>query len=124
MRIGNDTLITESVDMSLPWESPWIWLGHVGAFSISLGFEGNPNGVLSLQCSNDKGRDDAAAQTNREINIENFSTVSNSEQPITDGGDHTWNYHAVPGFRWVRVKWLPTSGTGTITHARFNEKGF
>lgn len=117
MRIANDTIISAPESLAISWTSDPIWLGHVADYSIQLIFTGTPQGVFRLQCSNDK-------ETNVETaaGVANWTHVAGSTQSIDEAGDHTWSVSDA-GYRWVRVQWIPMTGTGTLTAARFNSKG-
>ena len=56
MRIANNTLIDTPVDLSAPWESGAIYLGHIAMYSVQLVFTGTTiDGDFKLQGSNDEG---------------------------------------------------------------------
>lgn len=77
-------------------------LGDINNFSISVDFTGsNLAGTLTLECSNE------SATTG-------FTTVASSTQNVTSSADHMWSVSGA-GYRWVRVFWDYTSGTGNIT---------
>lgn len=77
-------------------------LGDIQSFSISVDITGsNVAGTLTLECSND------SATTG-------FTTVASSSQAVTNSADHMWSVLGA-GYRWVRVFWDYTSGTGNIT---------
>ncbi len=106
--------------MSSPWTSDAFWCGHIANFSVSLVFEGAPEGMFKLQCSNDKGNEKNPPPYS--ANIENWTTIDGSSQLIDEAGDHTWSVAEV-SWRWTRVQWIPSSGTGSIVDVRFNSKG-
>lgn len=121
MRIGNDTIIDSAQDLASPWVSDPFWLGHVQAYSISLLFIGSPEGLFRLECSNDRGADQNGSPQTWD-GVTNWTVVDGSGQLIDEAGDHTWSVADV-SYRWVRVRWLPSSGTGSLTAARINTKG-
>lgn len=123
MRVGSDTLIDASVNLATPWTSEAVWLGHVTGFSIQLVFSGAPEGSWRLQASNDAGQSNAPTEALQSTNITNWTLIEDSSQLVAESGDHTWNVQS-PGYRWVRVQWLPTAGSGSLTSARFSTKGF
>lgn len=76
-------------------------LGDLQSFSIEVEFSGaDLVGTLTMQCRNTT----AAA----------WKTVASSSQSVTASADHIWNVTGA-GYRWVRVFWDYTSGTGNIT---------
>lgn len=77
-------------------------LGDIQTFSISVDFTGsNLVGTLTLESSNESA-------------TSGFTTVANSSQSVTSSADHMWSVTGA-GYRWVRVFWDYTSGTGNIT---------
>lgn len=56
-------------------------------------------GSLTLECSN---------------NGVDFITVKDSTQAITAGAGHIWDVDGA-NYRWVRMTWAPSDGTGTMT---------
>jgi hypothetical protein len=120
MRIGNDTLMadgTTTVDIGSSWTSEAIAIEHVMVFSIQLLFTGTPAGQFYLECSSEPFDKAKAAQI-----PSTWTTLLGSQQSISEAGDHTWNVEDT-GYAWVRVKWAPTGGSGTLTKARINTKG-
>lgn len=117
MRVSNDTLLSEPVDLSADWNSPPIWLGHIAGYSIQLVFSGTPSGAFRLQVSNDKETSVESA-----AGVTNWTTMTGSTQLITEAGDHTWSI-ADSSYRWARVQWLAGVGTGSLDGAQFNAKG-
>ncbi len=76
-------------------------LGDLSTFSIAVDFSGGAGdlvGTLYLECSND-GTD--------------FVVVANSSQAITVSASHMWSV-TWAGYRYIRVYWDYTSGTGAI----------
>lgn len=123
MRIGNDDFIAAGTqtDMTISFESIPIWLGHICNYSIQLFFSGSPNGALRLQCSLDEGSPSSAPTTNY-AQVTHWSDILGSSQLITTSGDHVWEVTNT-GNCWVRFVWSASSGSGTLTSARFNIKG-
>jgi hypothetical protein len=121
MRIGNDSL-NIGTNLAVNQTSDPIYLGHIANYSIQLVFTGTPGGNFKLQCSNDMGNPSASKESDRDFQIENWTDVADSAQTISAAGNHTWDVQNA-GYRWVRVVWTQTSGSGTLTSARFNVKG-
>lgn len=120
MRLSNDSLISAPVDLSTPWTSDPIWCGTLYAMSVSLAFNGIPEGTFRLECSNDKGQEGAGVSY--ASGVTNWTAIEGSSQLIDEAGDHTWAVSDV-SWRWLRVRWIPSAGTSTLTSARFNAKG-
>lgn len=124
MRIGQDTIIPNGPqDLSNSWTSDPILLEHVSNYSIQLVFSGTLTGTWSLQSSTDEGHTSQATEATRAQGVENWTTIFGSEQAIVEAGDHTWNVQQA-GYKWVRIAWEPSSGTGSLDSARFYTKGF
>jgi hypothetical protein len=121
MRIGNDSL-NIGTNLAVNQTSDPVYLGHIANYSIQLVFTGTPGGNFKLQCSNDMGNPSASKESDRDFQIENWTDVADSAQTISAAGNHTWDVQNA-GYRWVRVVWTQTSGSGTLTSARFNVKG-
>lgn len=96
------TLI-QSTSAAVDQQSPGYDLGDIVSGSIEVDFTGSDVvGTLTLECRN--------TETSA------WKTVLNSSQPITASGDHIWSFsNQSAGYRFVRVNWDWTSGTGLIS---------
>lgn len=122
MRIHNQSLTLDSTNMaSATITSRGVWLGHIADFSIQLVFTGAPVGTFKLQASNDVGTEDKGGAGWSDTGVTHWTDLDSS-QAISAAGDLMYNYRGA-GFRWVRVVYTKTSGTGTITVAKANCKG-
>lgn len=130
MRIAQDTLALNGeevreipVDLSAGFNLDPIWLGHAMDFSIQLVFTGTPAGTFKLQASADKGTS-TKGEGFYDLNstLGNWTDIDCSDQILTEAGDHMWTGQDL-GFRWVRVVWTPTGGSGSLTSAQFSTKG-
>lgn len=76
-------------------------LGDLTAYSVHVVFAGAGNlvGTLTLEASND------------DIN---YVEIAGTEQAVSNSEQHLWNA-ADAGYRRVRVRWVYTSGSGTIS---------
>lgn len=122
MRIANDELNLSGTAMAVGITSDPIWLGHIANYSLQIFFTGAPVGSFKLQLSDDLGYPNAAEEPNRDYGISHWTDITPSNQAILAAGDHGYNVTNA-GYRWVRLVWTPTSGSGTITSARMNVKG-
>ncbi len=90
-----------------------------GLMDIQVYWTGAPVGTLYVQTSNDIG------QTNPDGSVSgltHWTLYSGSETPAGGAaGDFSWKIWAA-GFKWARVSYSFTSGSGTI-NGRVNEKG-
>ena len=76
-------------------------LGDLQTYSIQVDFSGaDVAGTLTLESSY--------------FAEGPWTTVLNSSQSVTASADHTWSVLGA-GYRFVRVHWVYTSGTGNIT---------
>lgn len=125
MRAGNDTLIAADVDVTGGWTSQAICTEHVLNYSIQITVAGGaaPTGTFKLQFSNDLGSPNSASEAEREVAVTHWTDITSATSAITTNGDVQFN-RSNDGFRWVRVVFTFTSGTGNITYARFQTKGY
>lgn len=80
-------------------------LGDLDVYACQVIFSGggaNLAGTLTLEASAD------------ESPATNFVTVTGSSQSVTSSTNHTWNVQGA-GYRYVRVRWSYTSGTGNAS---------
>jgi hypothetical protein len=111
MQVANDTLIPNGpVSLTTSWASEALLLDKIYMASISLVFSGTPSGGFTVQCSNDKS------------NPINWTTIDGSLQNITAAGDHTYNIEDM-GFKYIRVVYTYSGGSGTLESARYTGKG-
>lgn len=122
MRVANEDLITEAVDLSANAELRPIWLGHIAQYAIQLVFTGAPQGNFKLQASNDKGDVNAASRANQDVGIVNWTDVAGSPATVSAAGNIMWNAENV-GYNWVRVVWTQTGGSGSLDSAKIYVKG-
>lgn len=120
MRIANDD-VKMPTNLAVSQVSEPVWLGHIPYFSIQLVFTGPIVGEFKLQASNDYGRNERANISDTDV-LANWTDIKDSAQSISAAGSHLWSV-ADAGYKWVRVVWTVTSGSGTLTSARFNGKG-
>lgn len=86
-------------------------LDSIVSYSIRAEFTGTPLGILQLQVSDD------VPTTG---NPTGWTIVTDSIQQINSDGSYAINVE-IPAFSWVRLQYVRTSGTGTLT-ARLNAK--
>ena len=89
--------------------------------SISAVFTGSPVGTLTIEISNDIVNAPIAGGANLASAVVNWSTYTGSSQAISAAGDFTYIL-ADTNYRWLRLKYTKTSGSGTI-NAYFSGKG-
>lgn len=122
MRIYNEQLVANALDLDADWESKPVWLGHIVFASIQLKFSGVPEGTFKLQISNDVGQENNGepAQYNK---VETWTDFDGSEQVVDEAGTHVWYIENLP-VRWLRVVFSYTGGIGTLDSAKANVKGY
>jgi len=92
--------IVSAQDASTAITSAPVDLGEQTEYSVQVSFSsGTLNGTLTLEASND-------ATT--------FATVTGSSQAVASGAQHVYNVGSA-GYRFFRLVWANTSGTGTAT---------
>jgi hypothetical protein len=114
--------IISSGDMSQATvTSNGIDMNQIFGGSISAVFTGSPVGTLTLEISNDIVAVSPAGGSNLASAVVNWSTYTGSSYSISAAGDYTYILPDTP-YRWLRLKYTKTSGTGTI-NAYFSGKG-
>jgi hypothetical protein len=122
MRIGNGRLTLSSTSMAGSITSEPLWLGHIANYNLQMVFTGAPVGSFKLQISNDEGCIVGPTEQTRDFKVTNWTDMANSATAISAAGNFSYEVQNA-GHLWVRLVYTPTSGTGTITSARFNVKG-
>lgn len=89
------------------------------SYAIGAVFSGTMAGTFVLQVSSDivlmaPGSDPAA-------NVINWYDYTDSAVSISEGGNYLWNVNPA-GYRWVRLKYTKSSGTGSLS-VYFDGKG-
>jgi hypothetical protein len=121
MRIGENGQLTSPQDMGSSFNLSPILLDHVANFSIQLAFSGSPNGRFKLQASNDSGRNKFTQE--KDLNsIVNWSDITGTSSSINGSGTLMWSLADI-GYKWVRVVYTRTSGTGSLNSCNFFTKG-
>lgn len=95
-------------------------LNQVPLYSIQAVWTGSPVGSLKLQLSNDIINSNPP-QAYNPIQIVNWTDYSGSLTVVNGAGNFVWNCLDV-GYRWVRLVYVFSSGTGTL-NATFCGKG-
>lgn len=116
----DQTVLISAGDMSGNLTSNGIDLQQLGMGAIQAVWTGAPTGTLILQVSCDIVL--ASLGTNPSANVTHWSDYTSTSQALTgSAGDFTWNFYP-SGYRWIRLKYTFTSGSGALT-ATFNGKG-
>lgn len=104
-------------NMSGDLSSIGIDMNQVPMASIQAVYTGSPVGLLKVQISNDIVQV-AASPTNPvgsdpAANVVNWTDYTGSNEPVNGADNFVWNLLMVP-YRWVRIKYIRTSGTGLL----------
>lgn len=118
----NNCYILQAADMTGTCLSQGIDLTNYFIGAIQAVWTGSPVGNILLQVSCDPVFEKQSYQgTDQAANVVNWSDYTLSIQPVSGAGDFAWNLNFL-GFKWVRLKYIPTSGSGSLSVA-FNGKG-
>lgn len=118
MEVDNFQIFT-NVAMTANRFSTAVNADQYGLVDIQAVWTGSPVGTLFIQTSNDVGTTNPDGSVG---NINNWTTYTGSTQAAGgSAGDFAWHIWAT-GFKWVRLAYTFTSGTGTL-NARVNQKG-
>lgn len=121
MRSLNESILTNG-NAAGDLASSVVSLEYQLGCSIQATMTGAPVGTLKLQGSNDFGTIQPAGPDNGGAGVVNWTDIADSSGPVTGAGTFSWNYNGV-FYKWIRVVYTFTSGTGTI-NIRINTKGF
>ena len=125
MRVANDTITFAGAttgDMSGSLTSDPFRLEHLDLIAIQASFSGStPTGTFKLQACCDMGTIHAYGGMNNVSGLSVWTDIAGSSNAVSANGDIVWNI-VDPGFRWVRLVYTRTSGTGTLS-VRANAKG-
>lgn len=116
MRFAPVQLMTDG-NMASSLSSIGIDLNQTVMYSIQAVFSGSPVGTLKLQISNDIVPVAPVAGnpvgSNPAANVVNWTDYTGSSTAVSAAGNFVWNVFDV-GYRWVRVVYTRSSGTGTL----------
>lgn len=110
MRVETGDLKLSSTSLASSLTSDGIFVERCTEYSIQVVFTGTPVGEFKLQGSLDAGTPS------------NWTDITGSAESVTEAGDILWNAQGV-GYRWVRLVYTSTSGSGTLTIYRHMCKG-
>ena len=124
MRIENqDLLLINAItvtDLTLPFNSSAFLIEHIYGYSVQVSFSGVFAGTFKIQTSNDVGNTPNQVPTH-------WNDLANSSAAVVAGAyggeaGIMWNVER-SFYRWFRIVYTPTSGTGTLTSATMTIKG-
>ncbi len=120
MRTENASILDkmDSVDMSGDCFSAAISVEHIYGYSVTAQWTGSPVGSLRLQASNDPYQN---AQADLVSNWEDVSGSSIDPSAVASG-QQVWNVERA-FYRWFRLAYTSSSGSGTLTRADIMLKG-
>lgn len=120
MRTLNEVLLNAG-DASGDLESSVLDLEQIMGFAITAVITGTAAGTIKLQGSTDPGKP-GPAQGTLGIDVVNWTDIAGSSQAVSGAGTVTWNFSGA-FYKWAKVVYTSTSGTGSITCIA-NAKGF
>lgn len=107
MRVFNDT-ITIGADLASSQTSDAYSIEHIANFAVQFVLTGSPSGTLKVQAS---------------LDAQNWSDVPSATASVAASGVFFINVIDA-GYNYTRVVYERTTGTGSITSAIINGKGF
>lgn len=120
MRTLNEVLYNGSSDTS--FQSTTLPLEYQLGFSIQVKITGNAVGTMNLQGSDDFGVQLPGGPDNGN-KVATWTDIFGSYGPVTEDGSFTWNVESC-FYKWVRVNYVSSSGSGSSMLIRANTKGF
>lgn len=114
MRVLNEDLGTK--DAATSFVSHTLLLEHAQGYMIQSVITGSPVGELKLQGSSDEGEGPQGTD------VTNWFDITGSTATVNGAGDVVWNARG-PYYKWVRVAYAATSGSGEMVITG-NAKGF
>jgi hypothetical protein len=127
MRVFN-LLVQTNAPLNTSFNSPYVQLKSIFMYNINAIITGTPNGILTLQASNDPETNDTQTNpiTNKPpaVGPSNWVTIRSSNFTVTTQSENMWNVQGT-AYNYVRVAYQDTSGgTSTATmDVIFNGKG-
>lgn len=102
--------------------SELIFLGLSIGYAVQAVITGSPVGTLKLQASVDDG-DNWAEGPGVGSGVVNWNDIPNTLAKVNGAEIISWSMDTQPNYKWARLIFTSTSGTGNIT-ATVNIKGF
>lgn len=118
--LTNNKILLSAGDASGNLTSSPEQLTNMIGFAIQAVITGTPVGIIKLQGSCDAGTVGANSPPIG-TGVTNWNDIADSSQAVSAAGIIDWNYNGA-FFKWVRVVYTSTSGTGNIT-VTINTKG-
>lgn len=115
----NFELLASAQSLGDDFESDPIAIPTMALLSIQAIWTGTPAGTFSLQTSNDPGEILVNGEIRGVTNWTDFTGSSNAAGGAA--GNCTWGIIGAPD-RFVRVKFVHSSSTGSLTSIRVNAK--
>ena len=120
MRFEPVTILSAGDMSTATLTSTGIDMNQIVLASIQAVYTGAPVGTLILEVSNDIIKINPTV-ANQSANVVTWTTYTGSSVSVSAAGDFVWNLTDI-GYRWLRMKYTKTSGTGSLT-AVFSGKG-
>ena len=113
MRFEPITILSAGDMSTATLSSTGVDMNQIVLASIQAVMTGSPVGVLTLEVSNDIVKINPAV-ANQGANVVTWTTYTGSAVSVSASGDFLWNLSEI-GYRWLRLKYTKTSGTGSLT---------
>lgn len=105
MKVVTDKII-ESQNMANSFTSSHILLDQIYGYSLHAVYSGSPVGTFKLQVSNQ--------DVQLRESVTEWTDLGSSSVSVSASGSNMWNISDA-FYRWVRVVYTKTSGTGSCT---------
>lgn len=110
------TQLFDDTSLAASFDSAAILVHRFNGFNLQLVFTGTPVGTFKLMCCNDMTYDAATAAT------KTWDDIPDSSQAVSAAGSHTWIVS--DRYKWVKVVYTRSSGTGTVDGTIFAVQEF
>lgn len=107
---NTSALVFSSTDASLTSLSAPIPMFYSNGFSAQVELSGLPNGSLYLEWTNDIG--DSLTDTTKLVK---WQMVEGTNVVVSEAGLYSYWVQEPPPVNWMRLKWVPSGGSGTIS---------
>lgn len=122
MRQQSTQMILDTTDMALTITSQGVTLNSIYAYSVQAIWSGGTvNGTFHLEGSNFAG--DVTGMATQQPADTDYTIIADSTQVVT-GSPGSILYDVTEcSYRWVRLVFVPTGGSGGTLRATINTKG-
>lgn len=115
-------ILTVNGSLAADYTGPALYFQQRFQGIITAVWTGTPTGIISLEYSSDFGLPNITPSGNGVVNWYPLDPVNTTFSIAGSAGSATWDRWTNLPF-WVRVKYVRTSGSGTLTTIQFAAKG-